>query len=605
MAERYSRIFSLAPNLYVKGCPVMVKAGALLKDNETSQLIGQIKLCNISEKTVKLVKLSITALDSMGRAIGTPFSCDYLDLSASRGDDFGAKTPIKFQNLATRAFEVSFAEIGFDDNTVWSAGEDEIESLPAQTSAASFFENDEYVLRGYKASFGANANFIPAEANGIWLCACGEINHSNEERCYKCNSALSDMLSVDKENLKISGTYATAKALIEKGDKKSLERAITLLGGIKDFEDSAELIEKCNELIKTQDAKNKKIIKISVIASAAAVVLFLLTFFLIYPLIAKATGNYSVYIRRFGIEEFEIKEGTTEIEGGAFAGCHTLKSVKIPDSVVYIGDRAFINCSSLTDITIPDGVTYIGVSAFQSCQSLTSIVIPEGVTWIGGRTFENCDSLTSIVIPEGVTWIGSGAFWGCESLKEIVIPDSVTYLEDTAFNYTYLENVTAPAHVFGKMNTKDLKTAVITTGGIGYSAFSSSKLTNVTIKNGVTSIGDRAFDNCDNLKSVIISDTVTDMGSYAFHDCDSLTSVTIGNSATVIRSYAFYDCDSLTSVTIPTSVSSIFSYAFYSCKSLTSIKYRGTLYQWNNISKFSTWDLYTGAYSITYNYTGN
>ena len=81
-------------------------------------------------------------------------------------------------------------------------------------------------------------------------------------------------------------------------------------------------------------------------------------------------------------------------------------------------------------------------------------------------------------------------------------------------------------------------------------------LTSVTIPNGVTSIGDTAFDYCNSLTSVTIPNGVTSIGSYAFDSCYSLTSVTIPNSITSIGgstfnicySIAFYDFSNHTSV---------------------------------------------------------
>ena len=87
----------------------------------------------------------------------------------------------------------------------------------------------------------------------------------------------------------------------------------------------------------------------------------------------------------------------------------------------------------------------------------------------------------------------------------------------------------------------------------------------------VTTIGDYAFRWCSRLTSVTISDGVTTIGDYAFEDCDNLTSVTIPGSVTTIGDGVFYCCYSLTSVTIPDSVTTIGDCAFYSCDSLTSI----------------------------------
>ena len=117
----------------------------------------------------------------------------------------------------------------------------------------------------------------------------------------------------------------------------------------------------------------------------------------------------------------------------------------------------------------------------------------------------------------------------------------------------------------------DTETGVLTISGTGkitnYSYSSSpfcndTKIKDVTIDYGVTSIGDSAFNGCTSLTNITISNSVTSIGVYAFEYCRSLTSVTITNSVTSIGDYAFSGCESLTSVTIPNSVTSIGGYAF-------------------------------------------
>ena len=75
-----------------------------------------------------------------------------------------------------------------------------------------------------------------------------------------------------------------------------------------------------------------------------------------------------------------------------------------------------------------------------------------------------------------------------------------------------------------------------------------SQITEIEIKDGVTSIVDNAFYNCESLKSVTIPDSVTSIEGSAFSGCSSLTSVTIPGSVTSIGQSIFYDCTSLTDV---------------------------------------------------------
>ncbi len=80
-----------------------------------------------------------------------------------------------------------------------------------------------------------------------------------------------------------------------------------------------------------------------------------------------------------------------------------------------------------------------------------------------------------------------------------------------------------------------------------------------------------SYPGSSSIKTIRIGDGVTSIGDYAFQDCSGLTSVTIPNSVTGIGRYAFLRCSSLTSVTIPNSVTSIGDDAFYDCKKLTSV----------------------------------
>ena len=64
---------------------------------------------------------------------------------------------------------------------------------------------------------------------------------------------------------------------------------------------------------------------------------------------------------------------------------------------------------------------------------------------------------------------------------------------------------------------------------------------NVTIENGVSSIGEYAFRRYTNLVSVTISESVTSIGSNAFYGCRNLSSITIPRSVTNVGLSAFHD----------------------------------------------------------------
>lgn len=104
---------------------------------------------------------------------------------------------------------------------------------------------------------------------------------------------------------------------------------------------------------------------------------------------------------------------------------------------------------------------------------------------------------------------------------------------------------------------------------------------------GVTSIGNYAFQDCSSLTLITIPNSVTSIAYQAFTGCSSLTSIVIPNSVTEIGWGAFEDCSSLTSITIPNSVTIIEDDTFQNCAVNLEIIYQGTEEQWNIIKNES------------------
>ena len=93
----------------------------------------------------------------------------------------------------------------------------------------------------------------------------------------------------------------------------------------------------------------------------------------------------------------------------------------------------------------------------------------------------------------------------------------------------------------------------------------------VVIPEGITEIGEKAFENCISLMSVIIPEGVTKIGWDAFSGCSNLTSVTIPEGLIEMEGAAFENCISLTSITIPEGVAYIGDMTFWGCSSLTNV----------------------------------
>ena len=250
------------------------------------------------------------------------------------------------------------------------------------------------------------------------------------------------------------------------------------------------------------------------------------------------------------------------------------------------GYSDWVNSGKL-DLSAFSGIIYIGFE-------YTSPVADNYATWcvdnvklnVGGaltpdfvynniqfEVFENSDSCyvigggsPELVIPATainpknnktykVTAIGSAAFKGT-SLNSITIPEGVTSIWNDAFNECQsLTSVKMP---------KTLKY-------IGVRAFyNCSKLNNISLRN-TKSCGNEAFSGCESL-TVIDLEGMASIGNSAFYGCASLTDINMKNITSLGYS-AFRGCTGLTSLTIPNSVTSIGEGAFWDCSGLTSVTF--------------------------------
>lgn len=175
-----------------------------------------------------------------------------------------------------------------------------------------------------------------------------------------------------------------------------------------------------------------------------------------------------------------------------------------------------------------------------------------------GVTWEVSEDSTLTITGTGDMDDSAPWYWKRKSIKYVVIKEGVTSIGDDAFdNCSCLTSITIPNSVTS----------------IGDRAFyGCSSLTSITIPNSVTSISNAAFERCSNLTSVTIPNSVTSIGNTAFQYCSGITSIIIPNCVTSIGYNAFWGCRGLTSIIIPNSVTSIGNSAFGGCSGLTSIK---------------------------------
>lgn len=255
---------------------------------------------------------------------------------------------------------------------------------------------------------------------------------------------------------------------------------------------------------------------------------------------------------RSGLERIKLPEGLTKISEYTFCDCKALTQVDMPDTVVYILDYAFRGCTGLTTVKLSQSLKYLPWGMFQF-SGLQELVIPESVTYTEDYVFANCDDLRSITYPEGRFTFGAYAFRDCEgpvtfdlpenmanvswgmfsdsTIEYIHIPDSVSVISDYAFSgCDYLKEVTLPDTLtdIGDMAFRDCAIEYVKLPSqlkrIGLGLFWNSKIRELEIPWGVTSIEHSAFLNADNLKKLIVPPTVrTIQEPNPFDEADQLT----------------------------------------------------------------------------------
>ena len=171
---------------------------------------------------------------------------------------------------------------------------------------------------------------------------------------------------------------------------------------------------------------------------------------------------------------------------------------------------------TVTDVVIPstyEGKKVIDVRGFNDAVKLTSVTIPSTVQSIY-FAFDNCPKLEKVIFKADSQLEGILGFSNCTSLKSIVIPKSVTILGDGSFyNCTSLESVTFEDGSLLR--------------GLAGGCFGNSKITSITLPEGLGYIGSGCFSGCSNLTTVYLPNSVYEISHSAFSNLNENATITI------------------------------------------------------------------------------
>ena len=326
------------------------------------------------------------------------------------------------------------------------------------------------------------------------------------------------------------------------------------VGSEEDKKRAQECEEKIQQNIQRrikQEKRKKRNKIIAIVSSVAAIVIAIIITGLIY-------FNSNSYI--YGMELTEDGRGyiITESNHMGDGGKVVVPSEIDGIPVIAIGKKAFYDREDITEVEIQSGIESIGSQAFRNCCNLTKLTVPDTVVSIEDISFVDCDNFVEITGPALLfekirvsdyyesnyqSYVTSQVdmldelrdYYGYEGLKEyeeyykevfgVDILEDIYEVDDYYDYYDLGWKLVLPIQIYNLLECyPTLKKVNITSGE--------------SIPNGI-------FSGCENLESVILSNGITSIGESAFNSCSSLTSITIPSSVMYVAG-AFSDCEALT-----------------------------------------------------------
>ena len=318
------------------------------------------------------------------------------------------------------------------------------------------------------------------------------------------------------------------------------------------------------------------------------------------------------------IKEITIPHTIKSIKDDAFYNCFYLKKVNITDLAAWLeidfespsanpiasSHNLYLNGKELKELIVPEGVKKINNGTFLLCQSLRSVKLSQTVEYIGVQAFKGCFYINKIDLG-AVQYIDEAAFEGCNGIKSINIPKTVNYLGLDTFAWTDFSTITVD-NENPYFDSRDNCNGIIRTSdntlylgcrnteipnsvdSIGNHAFKGNEsIEHLVIPNNVKFIGINAIDYCINLRTL----TMPPLKAFRYLGCIGIEDLNItcnnyeefidfistyipyyGVGPTSISTWHFYiDGEILTHVVLPDSITEIYQLDFYNCPEIRKV----------------------------------
>ena len=280
-----------------------------------------------------------------------------------------------------------------------------------------------------------------------------------------------------------------------------------------------------------------------------------------------------------GPDEVVDLSGITMIKEKAFSGCKSVSAINTED-VRHIDSDAFtgsrFDCAHIKPV---NGVAIAGSIIVDADKHADEYVIPEYIT--ATKQCINFNTNASMTVNNmKIFFRDIFTLYGWNFLPKKIILNGNEYvspavivslaklpfLKELEISEDNTEYMTKDNILYTKDGTKLLK-------------YIGNREDNVRIIDGVKEIQERAFYECDNIKSITMPDTVECIGYEAFYGCHRMESVNLSKTLKVMESSCFAGCYKLSEIEVPATLKSLSKKSFSYCTNLKNVKLHNGLEQ--------------------------
>ena len=251
------------------------------------------------------------------------------------------------------------------------------------------------------------------------------------------------------------------------------------------------------------------------------------------------------------------------LDYNVFNGRDDITSVTLPQTIQFIDSNNFFSMNQLTEITIPAQVAVIGSSCFSWCDNLQKITFEGPVPAFAGEVLGVHRADLVCYVPNDQLDAYAAALPDDVKVQPSGVNAPAVDWTPAESDFSFDAATGTLTAYWGDSLRVDVPAAV---GGaavqaIGEGAFAHQNLVYVTIPEGVTQIGPRAFEKDRNLEAIVLPDSLKTIGASAFDAC-AASCVWWGNGLEEIGDGAFKNAHLAAEQYLPASLRVIGDEAF-------------------------------------------